>query len=161
VSVFLDTSVLIAAVRTADLRHAASNELVRKCRLDNSSCAAHTLAEVYASLTGMRPPHRFRPEQAMVVLDGLRAKFRCVELAADEVLNTARGIAGLGLSGGFIYDALLLTCARKVNADRIYTWNLRHFRMAAPDLAGRIVEPGHQESLDAAQESDDDPIGFP
>jgi predicted nucleic acid-binding protein len=161
VSAFLDTSVLVAAVRTADLRHESSSELVRKCRPDNSSCAAHTLAEVYASLTGMRPPHRFRPEQAMVVLDGFRAKFRCVELTAEEVLNAARGIAGLGSSGGIIYDALLLTCARKVNADLIYTWNVRHFQMVAPDLAGRIVEPGQQASLEVNQGSDDDPIGFP
>ena len=160
-SVFLDTSVLVAAVRTADLRHAASNELVRKCRPDNSSCAAHTLAEVYASLTGMRPPNRFRPEQAMLVVDGFSTKFRCVELTADEVLNTARGIAGLGLMGGIIYDALLLTCARKVNAERIYTWNVRHFQMVAPDLAGRIAEPGQQESIKVDQESDDDLIGFP
>jgi predicted nucleic acid-binding protein len=141
VSVFLDTSVLVAAVRTADLRHAASDDLVRKCRPENATCAAHTLAEVYASLTGMRPPNRFRPDQAMLVVDEFRAKFRCVELTADEVLDTARGIAGLGLLGGIIYDALLLTCARKVNADRIYTWNARHFQMVAPDLAERIVEP--------------------
>jgi predicted nucleic acid-binding protein len=161
VSVFLDTSVLVAAVRTADLRHAASNELVRKCRPGNSNCAAHTLAEVYASLTGMRPPHRFRPEQAMVVMDGFRAKFRCVELTADEVLDTARGIAGLGLTGGIIYDALLLTCARKVNADRIYTWNVRHFQMVAPDLAGRIVKPGQQDSLEVDRDADDDVVGFP
>lgn len=152
---------MIAAVRTADLRHAGSSELVRKCRPDNSSCAAHTLAEVYASLTGMRPPNRFRPEQAMVVVDGFRAKFRCVELTADEVLNTARGIAGLGLMGGIIYDALLLTCARKVNADRIYTWNVRHFQMVAPDLAGRIAEPGQQDLLEVDHEADDDVIGFP
>lgn len=161
-SVFLDTSVLVAAVRTADLRHAASNELIRKCLPDNASCAAHTLAEVYSNLTGMRPPHRFRPEQAMVVVDGFRAKFRCVEITADEVLDTARGVANLGLMGGIIYDALLLTCARKVNADRIYTWNARHFQMVAPDLAGRIVEPGRQDSLELDQETnDDDVIGFP
>jgi predicted nucleic acid-binding protein len=161
VSVFLDTSVLIAAIRTADLRYAVSNELVRRCHPNNSSCAAHTLAEVYASLTGMRPPNRFHPEQAMVVVDGFRAKFRCVELSADEVLNTARGVAGLGLSGGIIYDGLLLTCARKVNADRIFTWNVRHFRMVAPDLAGRIVEPGQQDSLEVEHDTSDDVIGFP
>ncbi len=160
-SVFLDTSVLVAAVRTADLRHAASNELVRKCGPDNSSCAAHTLAEVYSSLTGMRPPNRFRPEQAIQVIDEFRAKFRCVELTADEVVDTARGIAGLGLMGGIIYDALLLTCARKVNADRIYTWNVRHFQTVAPDLAGRIVEPGQQDSLGVDHETEDDVIGFP
>lgn len=140
-SLFLDTSVLIAAVRTADLRHAASGKLVRACRPENAACAAHTLAEVYASLSGMRPPNRFRPAQAMQLLDEFRRKFRCVELTADEVLETARRLAGLGLSGGIIYDALLLACARKVNADRIYTWNVRHFQMVAPDLAGRILEP--------------------
>jgi predicted nucleic acid-binding protein len=161
VSVFLDTSVLVAAVRTADLRHAASNELVVKCSPENATCAAHTLAEVYASLTGMRPPNRFRPEQAMQLVDEFRGKFRCVELTADEVVDTAREIAGLGLMGGIIYDALLLTCARRVNADRIYTWNVRHFRMVAPDLAGRIVEPGQQDSLEVDHESDDDLIGFP
>lgn len=138
---FLDTSVLIAAVRTADLRHRASGKLVQTCRPENAACAAHTLAEVYASLTGMRPPNRFRPAQAMQLLDEFRRKFRCVELTADEVLQTARGLAGLGLSGGIIYDALLLACARKVNADRIYTWNVQHFQMVAPDLAERILEP--------------------
>ena len=77
----------------------------------------------------------------MLVVDEFRRKFRCVELTADEVLQTARGLAGLGLSGGIIYDALLLACARKVNADRIYTWNVQHFQMVAPDLAERILEP--------------------
>ena len=44
--------------------------------------------------------------------------------------------------GGQIYDALLLDCARKFEADRIYTLNLRHFRRLAPDLAPRVVAPG-------------------
>lgn len=138
---FLDTSVLIAAVRTADLRHSASGKLLRTCSAENAACAAHTLAEVYASLTGMRPPNRFRPTQAMQLLDEFRRKFRCVELTADEVLETARRVAALGLPGGIIYDALLMSCARKANADRIYTWNVRHFQMVAPDLAERIVTP--------------------
>jgi predicted nucleic acid-binding protein len=141
VKVFLDTSVLIAAVRTADQRYAASNELVRACDPGNAACAAHTLAEAYASLTGMRPPNRFRPAQAMQLLDEFRKKFHCVELTVDEVVKTARGIAELGLAGGIIYDALLMSCARKVNAERIYTWNVRHFQMVAPDLAEKIVAP--------------------
>jgi hypothetical protein len=35
----------------------------------------------------------------------------------------------------------LLACARKIQAERIYTWNARHFQMVAPDLAGRIMTP--------------------
>jgi predicted nucleic acid-binding protein len=46
-----------------------------------------------------------------------------------------------GMSGAVIYDALILACARKVRAERIYTWNLRHFRAVAPDLAAKIVTP--------------------
>jgi predicted nucleic acid-binding protein len=40
-----------------------------------------------------------------------------------------------------IFDALLLACARKSHAERIYTWNEKHFRMVAPDLADRITNP--------------------
>lgn len=40
-----------------------------------------------------------------------------------------------------IYDALILACARKVKADRIYTHNLKHFRQLAPDLTASIMAP--------------------
>jgi predicted nucleic acid-binding protein len=56
-------------------------------------------------------------------------------------METLRRTANLGHSGGMIYDALHLACARKVEAEQIYTWNVRHFRMMAPDLADRIVTP--------------------
>jgi predicted nucleic acid-binding protein len=99
------------------------------------------MAEVYASLTEMRPPNRFRVAEAIQLLEQFGNKFRWVELSAGEILEAARGIAALGLLGGMIYDALLLKCARKVKAERIYTWNVRHFQMVAPDLAERMMTP--------------------
>jgi predicted nucleic acid-binding protein len=45
------------------------------------------------------------------------------------------------MPGGIIYDALLAACAHKVNAERIYTWNVRHFKLVAPDLEARIMTP--------------------
>jgi len=141
VRVFLDTSVLVAAARASDQRHKASRDLFLLCNPEQAFCAAHTLAELYASLTGMRPPNRFRPEQALLVLDQAKARLECIALTAEEVLQTVHRTAALGLPGGIIYDALLLACARKVHAERIYTWNEKHFRMVAPDLAERIVAP--------------------
>jgi hypothetical protein len=41
-------------------------------------CAAHSLAELHASLTGMRPPNRFRPDQAILVLDPFSSAFSLV-----------------------------------------------------------------------------------
>jgi predicted nucleic acid-binding protein len=137
----LDTSVLVAAVRTADERHEASHRLVARCTPQTAACAAHSLAEVYATLTGMRPPNRFRPEQAMLVLNQIHTNLHCIPLTAEEVFLAAQRTASLKLPGGIIYDALLLACARKIDAQRIYTWNVQHFRLAAPDLAERIVTP--------------------
>lgn len=99
------------------------------------------MAEVYATLTAMRPPNRFLPQQAMLVLDHMRTSLQSVTLTAQEVFETIRRTAALKLPGGIVYDALLLGCARKANAERIYTWNERHFQMVAPDLAERIVTP--------------------
>jgi predicted nucleic acid-binding protein len=141
VKFFLDTSVLVAATRTLDQRHPASYNLVGRCEPQHASCAAHTLAEVYANLTGMPPPHRFLPAQALLILEYIRSKFDCIALTSEEVFDTTQRAAKLKLPGGIIYDALLLTCARKVRADRIYTWNVRHFQIVAPDLADRIVTP--------------------
>lgn len=138
---FLDTSVIVAAVREADLRHSVSRKLFLECNPQEASCAAHTLAEVYASLTGMRPPNRFRPEQALQILDRVRASLLCVALTPEEVMQTIKRLAARKLPGGIVYDALLLGCARKANAARIYTWNEKHFQMVAPDLADRIVTP--------------------
>jgi len=64
-----------------------------------------------------------------------------VTLSADEYMETLAKTANLGHSGGMIYDALHLACARKIDAQQIYTLNARHFRMVAPDLADRIITP--------------------
>jgi predicted nucleic acid-binding protein len=50
-------------------------------------------------------------------------------------------LANDGITGGAVYDALQLACARKIAAERIYTFNVRHFERIAPALASRIVAP--------------------
>jgi len=77
----------------------------------------------------------------MLVIRNFRTKLSCVVLTEEEVFQATQHTAALKLHGGIIYDALLLACARKVDAERIYTWNVRHFRAVAPDLAERIVTP--------------------
>ncbi len=138
---FFDSSVLIAAVRASDLRYEKSRKAWQSIAPGEASCSAHTLAEVYASLTGMRPPNRFQPDQAILILDQIRATLKCITLTAEEVSDVVRRTAALKLPGGIIYDALLMGCARKINAENIYTWNEKHFRMVAPDLGDRITTP--------------------
>ena len=131
----------MAATRETDQRYSVSIKLLKQFPPESAFCAAHSLAELYATLTGMRPPNRLRPDQAVLVLNQFKASLRCVPLSVDEVLQTVHRTAALKLPGGIIYDALLMACARKVNAEKIYTWNEKHFKMVAPDLFDRIMAP--------------------
>jgi hypothetical protein len=48
-------------------------------------------------------------------------------------------MAGGGWVGAKIYDPLLLRCAAKCAAERIYTFNLRDFKQLAPAGLQEII----------------------
>jgi predicted nucleic acid-binding protein len=141
IAAFLDTSVLIAASDASDPRHQSSRSLLAAATPATAACAAHTLAEVYAVLSRLPGGKKVRPEIAGLLVEQIAARMTVVPLSAEDYATTLRETARMGLSGGIVFDALLLACARKVSAERIYTWNLRHFVQVAPDLADRIVTP--------------------
>jgi predicted nucleic acid-binding protein len=139
--IFLDTSVLIAIAQVSHERHKPSLELWSQCAQDRTSVSTHTLAEIYNTLTALPPALRLAPRNAVLAIETFLQRLTAVTLSPDEYLEALRRTASLGLPGGIIYDAIHLACARKIAATQIYTWNLRHFRMVAPDLADRIVTP--------------------
>jgi predicted nucleic acid-binding protein len=139
--IFLDTSVLVAIAQVDHVHHVRSRELWNHCAEKQTAASAHTLAEFYSSVTSMPPGIRLPGRDAMLALDTFLKKIGPIALTADEYIETLKSCAAAGVTGGAIYDALHVACARKVNAERIYTWNVRHFQRVAPDLAGRIVVP--------------------
>jgi len=101
----------------------------------------HSLAELFNVLSGRPLPQRMPPLDAAKVVAHTAQRFKAIGLTASEYLEAVEGLAGLGHSGGMIYDALIVAGARKAKANRIYTLNPRHFRLIAPDLSSRIIEP--------------------
>jgi predicted nucleic acid-binding protein len=99
------------------------------------------MAEVYSTLTRLPPPHRATPDQALEFLESIDLRFRQVSLEAVEYMASIREAVVNRVSGGAIYDALIAKCALKAGADRIVTWNLRHYRLLGADVASRIVTP--------------------
>lgn len=138
---FFDTSVLTPAFQLTHEQHEASNLALAQAMKHSAACGAHTLAEFYSVLTRLPAPHRLEPDQAFFGIEQIIAHFRVITLDAQEYLSEIRDAATGKTPGGQIYDFLLLACARKAMADKILTWNLRHFRQLAPDLADRIVTP--------------------
>jgi predicted nucleic acid-binding protein len=139
--IFLDTSVLVATAQVSHPRHTSSRELWNLCAKDSTAVSTHSIAELYSTLSSLPPGLRLAPRDAGVAVEIFLKRLTPVTLSADEYLEALRRTANLGHSGAMIYDALLLACARKVDAQHIYTWNERHFRLVAPDLADRILTP--------------------
>jgi len=139
--IFLDTSVLIATAQVSHRHHWPSRDLWDRCTVSAAAISTHTIAEVYNTLSAMPAPLRLSPRNAVLAVETFLQRLTAVSLSTDDYLETLRRTANLGHSGGMVYDALHLACARKIGAEQIYTWNVRHFQMVAPDLAERIVTP--------------------
>ena len=139
--IFLDTSVLIATAQVSHPHHTSSRELWKLCAREETAVSTHTLAEIYSTLTGMPPGLRLAPRDAVAAIETFLKRLTPVTLSPEEYVEAMRRTANLGLSGGMISDALHLACARKVDAQHIYTWNDKHLRLVAPDLADRISTP--------------------
>ncbi|MGA9811377.1 MAG: PIN domain-containing protein [Terriglobales bacterium] len=139
--VFFDTSVLIAAILLQHEHHRPSAAAYLKADKKNACCAAHTLAEIYASLTRMPGGQRMSGDQALLLLDQIRERLTIITLDEEDYCSAIASAVTQGVVGGTIYDALLAQCALKTNATTIYTWDLHHFRLLGPEVARRVRTP--------------------
>ena len=143
--IFFDTTVLVAASASSHPHFAqARPALVRVASgEDKGFLGAHLIAEVYAALTRMPVQPRVHPVEAQRIIRGnLLSNFEVVSVSTEDYLDALGNVAGKGWSGAKIYDALLLSCAEKCAADRIYTFNLGDFRaLASVEMLAKIGAP--------------------
>jgi predicted nucleic acid-binding protein len=138
---FVDTSVLVPVFIPGHIHHERSFNLFSRADTKKAFCAAHGLAEVYATLTRLPGRHRTSGEQALRFLEEIDERFHAVALDVAEYRISLRESAALGITGGTSYDALIGACARKAKADIIYSWNTRHFLQLGPEIAHRVRLP--------------------
>jgi predicted nucleic acid-binding protein len=138
---FFDTSVFVASFQESHPHHLQSLQALEAMTHAEGVCAAHSFAEFYSVTTRLPPPDRATPAQAGHYLQVITLRVTAIALTVDEYTFALQTACLRQIPGGQIYDFLLLACARKSNAERIVTWNLKHFHSLAPDLAGRIVTP--------------------
>lgn len=138
---FLDTSVLIATFYTHHAFHQPSIDLFLRFKKNEACCGAHSLAEIYASLTGRSGRDRISGAEAMLFVGDVRERLTVVSLTDQEYFRALEAAAALGIAGGAIYDRLLAHCALKAKAQAIYTWNTRDFARFGAPIAGRVKTP--------------------
>jgi predicted nucleic acid-binding protein len=138
---FFDTTVLVAAMVEDENRHEACAEALEAA--EKGHAALHSIAECYATLTGGRLGVQLSAADAeRLIRHNLLGRLSIVNLSAAEYFKLLHRAGPAGARGGAIYDLLLLACARKAKAGRVYTLNERHFAALAPDLTAQIAIPG-------------------
>lgn len=138
-SIFLDTSVLVPVFLADHPHHTASLELYATCTPETASCAGHSLAEVYSTLTRLPAPHRASPEQAIKCVEEISRRFRLIILDGVAYLAAIQTAAAQNIAGGTFYDSLIATCALHSGAAQIYTWNQRHFEQFGSEVKLRLT----------------------
>jgi predicted nucleic acid-binding protein len=141
VKAFFDTSVLVPVFYGDHQHHGPSKECFLRFAKKQACCGAHSLAEIYSSLTRMPGTHRISGEQAMLFLIDMRERLTVVSLDEHEYFQAISAAAAPGVVGMTIYDALLVHCALKAKAEIIYTWNVKHYGQFGSEAAKRVRTP--------------------
>ncbi len=139
----LDTSVLVAALVVQHPQHgralqcylAGLQEGIEAC------CTTHALAECYSTLTAIPLQQRIQPSEARELIEeNLIRRLTILEINGSTYSKAIRRAADLGFRSGMIYDALHLVCAESAGCERIYTFNLKHFKSLEPEKI-EVVSP--------------------
>jgi predicted nucleic acid-binding protein len=139
---FFDTSVLVPVFYGDHVHHQSSLALFIQFDRSTGCCGAHSLAEVYSTLTRMPGKHRISGEQAMLFIGSIRERLSIIQLSGDEYADALRDSAARGIVGGAIYDAILAHCALKARAKIIFSWNARHYAQCGPEVTQLLRTPG-------------------
>ena len=142
--VLLDTSVLVAALVEPHPEHLRALPWFAKgkSRTTELVISSHSIAELYAVLSTLPVSPRISPGLAWrLIHESVEPRVSIVPLSSSDYLATVKYMSDMGLSGGAVYDALIVKAAQKCGADRIVTFNMNDFKRVWPEGADRIVGP--------------------
>lgn len=140
--VLLDTSVLVAALVEPHPEHLRAFPWFSKGKSNELVISSHSIAELYAVLSTLPVSPRISPGLAWrLIHESVEPRVSIVPLSSSDYLATIKHMSDMGLSGGAVYDALIVKAAQKSGADRIVTFNMNDFKRVWPEAADRIVAP--------------------
>ena len=139
-----DTSVLVAAIVEPHPMHRRALPWLQRAKMGEFAffLASHTLAELYAVLTTLPLKPKISPSTVWrLVHDNVETAARLISLSPSEYKTTVKQMSELGLTGGIIYDALIVKAAKKSKVERLLTFNFDDFMRVWPDGENFIYIP--------------------
>lgn len=141
--VLFDTSVLVAATLKDHSHHLRALPWLKKAHSGDIELfvCAHSLAEMYSTFTKVPTRPRLSPAQAWRLIQHNVELAQVVELSVSDYGSAIQKVAGMGLAGGVIYDALIVRAAEKSRSDHVLTFNERHYRPLCPSEGSLLLIP--------------------
>ena len=131
----LDTSCLVALLAEWHPFHRAS-VAAYEARLKQGErlvLAGHAVLECFSVLTRLPAPMSAAPQIVEQALSSyLSTGTELAGMTPETCRQALRDLAGRGLGGGRIYDAIIALCSYQAGATILLTWNLKHFLSIAP-----------------------------
>lgn len=138
-SVFLDTSVILASLDPDEPHHAACDRIVSA---GAGKVYVHALAETFSILTGGRQGRRLGASAAARLIEQSVSPYvQAQALSGKDMLAALAECEVRGVRGGAIYDWLHLAAARKAGAEVLFTLDLRDFQSLARPGDPRVAMP--------------------
>ena len=139
-----DTSVLVAAIVEPHPMHNRALPWLQRAKTGELAffIASHTLAELYAVLTTLHIKPMISPSTAWrLIHDNIEISAKIISLSPSDYQDIIKRVSEFGLSGGIIYDALIVRAAKKSKVERLLTFNSNDFKRVWPDGESIITIP--------------------
>jgi predicted nucleic acid-binding protein len=144
VKAYFDTSVLVASCAADHPHYSQAVTALRDVhgKKTQGYVGAYGLAEFYAVMTRVPFVPPILPNEAWQLLsENILSAFQIVSLSSKDYQEAIHRCSQSGWAGGRVYDALHVRSAQKAKCERIYTFNVQHFRQLAPELGDRVGAP--------------------
>lgn len=142
--VLFDTSVLIAAFIQKHPHHERAYPWLSKALKKQIKfyVSNHTLAELFAVLTKLPVSPSLSPAIAgKLIRENVEKHAQFVDLNTKDYLSVLDEMETAELTGGIIYDALIVAAAEKAKVDVLLTFNNKHFQAIWPEGRKKIKVP--------------------
>ena len=134
-----DSSVLVAVFYADHAHHVPSAKAFRAATKEDF-CAVHTLAEVYATLTGLPVRPRITGAEGIAIIKQIRDRLSLVALDDTEYVSALESVSEK-IVGGAAYDALIAHCALKAQVETLLTWNVNDFTRMGAEITRLVKTP--------------------
>lgn len=141
-AIVFDTSILIAGFVASHPKHKEVLPWIQRARAQELEWAvsAHSILECYAVLTRLPLSPRLSPSLAKIILEeNVEKSAKVISLSADDYFSLMKNAANLGLTGGIVYDAIILQSAKKIKAKGILTLNMKDFQRLSLEDSDFII----------------------